>query len=57
MSTDEHDKNATPRADRPVMPGAGGPSLMPVTRLVSRPSMEVINGRLVPVLALVPRAA
>lgn len=57
MSTDEHDKNATPRADRPVMPGPGGPSLMPVTRLVSRPSMEVINGRLVPVLALVPRAA
>jgi hypothetical protein len=30
---------------------------MPVTHLVSRPSVEVVDGRLVTVLALVARAA
>jgi hypothetical protein len=31
--------------------------LMPVTRLVSRPSVQVVDGRLVAVFSLVDRAA
>jgi hypothetical protein len=50
--------------DTPVMPRPGATTppngrervasvqLVPVTRMVSRPSVQVVNGRLVPVLAL-----
>lgn len=57
MSTDDHDKPAAPRPDRPVTGPAAVTALMPVTRLISRPSMQVVDGRLVAVLALVHRAA
>ena len=57
MSTDDHDKRAAARGDKPVTPAPPAGVLMPVTRLFSRPSVEVINGRLVAVLELCPRAA
>ncbi|MEW6430136.1 MAG: hypothetical protein AB1730_01400 [Myxococcota bacterium] len=56
MSTDDHDKPAAPRSDRPVSVTPSAASVMPVTRLISRPSLQVIDGRLVAVLELV-RAA
>ncbi|MCC6335107.1 MAG: hypothetical protein IT380_14100 [Myxococcales bacterium] len=56
MSTDGHDHHDKP-ASPPVRTGASLASLMPVTRLISRPSMEVRDGRLVAVLALLPSAA
>lgn len=57
MSTDDHDKPAAPRPDRTVTGPTAVTALMPVTRLISRPSMQVVDGRLVAVLALVNRAA
>lgn len=57
MSPDDHDKPAAPRPDRTVTGPTAATALMPVTRLISRPSMEVVDGRLAPVLALVHRAA
>lgn len=47
------DKPVTPKADRPVM----APTLMPVTRLVSRPSVTIVNGQLSTVLELTRSAA
>lgn len=47
------DKPVTPQADRPIM----APTLMPVTRLVSRPSVTIVNGRLSTVLELLRSAA
>lgn len=57
MSTDDHDKPAAPRSERPVSVTPATASVMPVTRLISRPSLQVVDGRLVAVLALVGRAA
>lgn len=57
MSTDDHDKPAAPRPDRPVTVVAAASPVMPVTRLISRPSLQVVDGRLVAVLALVKCAA
>ena len=46
--TDRHpDKSVVPALDRPVIPPP-----VPVTRLISRPSVAIINGRLVVVKQL-----
>lgn len=47
------DKPATPKADPPVR----GATLLPVTRLVSRPSVTIVNGQLSTVLELTRSAA
>jgi hypothetical protein len=57
MSTGDHDKPAAPRPDAMISRPAAVTGLMPVTRLVSRPSVQVVDGRLVAVFSLVDRAA
>jgi hypothetical protein len=57
MSTESpkwHDKLAVPEMDCRVRRSAVAASVMPVTHLISRPSIQVRDGRLVTVLALVP---
>ena len=53
MSDERKDKKVVVLADR------SGPqtALLPVTRLVSRPSVRIVNGRLVAVLELTRTAA
>jgi hypothetical protein len=54
MSTNDHHK---PDAFESATAPPQAASAMPVTRLISRPSVQVVDGRLVAVLNLVERSA
>ncbi len=53
MTTEANDNKVVVLADRT----AREPSLMPVTRLVSRPSVRIVDGRLAAVMELLRAAA
>jgi hypothetical protein len=53
MSTEPNDTKVVVLADRQVRE----PSLMPVTRLVSRPSVRIVDGRLAAVMEMARTAA
>ncbi len=57
MDSSNPDKPAVPKADRPVMVAPSVAALMPVTRLVSRPLVTIVNGKLATVFELTRSAA